>query len=102
MLKQSSMVWLHAEYETVDGGTTWTIIYRVATLTDDAYLINKNYMPVAQDKFNGGSTAWHSRPVFSPANYVPDMFDHIMPKIRTMIPWRLTGAEQDKELASEG
>lgn len=100
MLKKLPMVWLHAEYETVDKGRTWTIIYRAAKLTGDPYLDAKNYMPIPQDKFNGGSTAWHSRPVFSPSKYVPDMFDHIMPKKRTLIDWRLTDAEQDKELRS--
>jgi len=43
---------------------------------------------------------WHSRPVFSPASYVPDMFDHIMPKKRTLIEWRLTDNEQDEALAN--
>ncbi len=99
--KKSPMVWLHAEYETVDNGRTWTLIYRVATLAGEAYKTDKNYMPVPHDKHNGGLTAWHSRPVFHPASYGPDMFDSIMPKQRTLIDWRLTSDEQDKELAFE-
>jgi len=50
MLKKSPMVWLHAEYETLDG-KTFTLIFRRAQLSGDAYISGNQYMPVKLEKY---------------------------------------------------